>query len=443
MVAGVNHVKSDIVVFCDDDAIWPDTMLAWILAPFEDRQMGGVGTSQTVVTKNKHMTIWEILAAYRISMRNIEITSSTYIDGGVCCLSGRTAAYRTAILRDPKFQWDFTHEFWLGRFHQHSGDDKFLTRWMHSHAWKTYIQCCPQAELASTFKDNWRFLKQLLRWTRNTWRSDIRSLIFERQVWTRHPFVAFSMLDKFFNPVTLLAGPVTVAYLATRHQNALPVWAVLTSYIAWLLITRLIKYMPHFVRRPQDALAIPIWLIFNIVFVIMKIYCLFTLHVTDWGTRQGADDKHDGDNDISEIYVPHWLEDVPDATLARNSSGADEKGAVTETRPALQDAAQHAQQDRYPAGYAAYVPYEQYALQYAITPYPPQPDPVVIQIPQRVQPAPEARNAPVPAAPLRDTFSSISTIEPAYGGAPRGFVSSDDSFAPFAAQPHAHPQARR
>ena len=75
------------------------------------------------------MTIWEILAAYRISMRNIEIVSTTYIDGGVCCLSGRTAAYRTAILRDPDFQWKFTHEFWRGKYHQHSGDDKFLTRW--------------------------------------------------------------------------------------------------------------------------------------------------------------------------------------------------------------------------------------------------------------------------------------------------------------------------
>ncbi|KAH9269218.1 hypothetical protein BASA83_008710 [Batrachochytrium salamandrivorans] len=82
-------VKSDIIVFCDDDVVWPDTMVEWLIAPFEDRQMGGVGTSQTVITKNKHMTIWEILAAYRITMRNIEVTSSTYIDGGVCCLSGR------------------------------------------------------------------------------------------------------------------------------------------------------------------------------------------------------------------------------------------------------------------------------------------------------------------------------------------------------------------
>ena len=101
-------------MFCDDDAIWPPTMLKYMLAPFEDRQMGGVGTSQDVIPVGKRFTIWEILASYRITMRNIEITASTYIDGGVCCLSGRTATYRTAILRDPDFQWKFTHEFWNG-----------------------------------------------------------------------------------------------------------------------------------------------------------------------------------------------------------------------------------------------------------------------------------------------------------------------------------------
>ncbi|KAJ3052359.1 hypothetical protein HK097_006454 [Rhizophlyctis rosea] len=305
MVAGANHVKTEITVFCDDDVLWPETMLKWMLAPFEDKQMGGVGTSQAVLPVRKRFTIWEVLAAFRISMRNIEIVSTTYIDGGVCCLSGRTAAYRTKILRDPDFQWKFTHEFWLGKYHQHSGDDKFLTRWLHSHAYKSFIQACPEAELQSTFKDNWRFLKQLLRWTRNTWRSDFRSLFSERYIWSRHPFVAFTMLDKIFNPITLLAGPITVTYLCTRPDRTLPIWTVIVSYLLWLTITRLIKYMPHFVKRPQDVIAIPVWLIFNIYFAIMKIYCLCTLHITDWGTRAGADDTHDEGEDMA-IYEPHW-----------------------------------------------------------------------------------------------------------------------------------------
>ncbi|KAI9206705.1 polysaccharide synthase [Polychytrium aggregatum] len=312
MVAGINRVKTELIVFSDDDAIWPDSMLEWALAPFEDKQVGGVGTSQTVLPVGKRMSVWEILSAFRISMRNIEITASTYIDGGVCCLSGRTAIYRTKILRDPEFQWKFTHEYWLGKYHQHSGDDKFLTRWLHAHYWKTFIQSCPEVELLSTFKNNWTFLKQILRWTRNTWRSDIRSLFVERVVWTRYPFVAFTMLDKFFNPITLLAGPVTVIYLCVRKMSdpsSLPVYVVLASYFVWLFLTRLIKYMPHFVRRPQDILAIPVWLGFNILFALMKVYCLFTLHVTSWGTRSGADnqEKHDLESEM-DIYKARWME---------------------------------------------------------------------------------------------------------------------------------------
>lgn len=210
--------------------------------------------------------------------------------------SGRTAAYRTAILRDPEFQWQFTHEYWMGKYHQHSGDDKFLTRWMHNHEWKTWIQSGPEVTLSSTFKDNWRFLKQLLRWTRNTWRSDMRSLFTERTVWRRYPFVAFTMIDKMFNPITLLAGPITVIYLTTRTE-ILPPWVIIISYCVWLMLSRLIKYIPHFIHRPQDVITLPVWIVFNIYFALMKVYCLCTLHVTEWGTRAGAD----GNNNQSEV----------------------------------------------------------------------------------------------------------------------------------------------
>jgi len=96
-------------------------MLPYILAPFEDQKVGGVGTSQRVRPVGKRMTVWEVLAAFRLTMWNIEAASSTQIDGGVSCLSGRTAAYRTSILKDPRFLHDFNHEYWLGKYHLNSG----------------------------------------------------------------------------------------------------------------------------------------------------------------------------------------------------------------------------------------------------------------------------------------------------------------------------------
>lgn len=164
MAAGIRAAETDILVFADDDAIWPTTMLPLILAPFEDHKMGGVGTSQVVNPVGNRLTVWEVLAAFRLSIRNIEISASTHIDGGIPCLSRRTAAYRAVILKDPEFLDGFTNDLWCGKasLRLNSGDDKFLTRWMVSHGWNTYAQCCPGAELQSTMKPDWRLLKQVL-----------------------------------------------------------------------------------------------------------------------------------------------------------------------------------------------------------------------------------------------------------------------------------------
>jgi cellulose synthase/poly-beta-1,6-N-acetylglucosamine synthase-like glycosyltransferase len=241
MAHGIRNTTTDIIVFADDDAIWPPTLLPSVLSCFEDQQIGGVGTSQRVKPCGDRMTVWEVLAAFRLTIRNIEIASSTHIDGGIPCLSGRTAAYRTVILKDPDFLHGFTNDFWLGKYHLNSGDDKFLTRWMVSHGWNTYVQVHKDAELLSTMKPNWRFLKQVLRWTRNTWRSDFRSVFTERHVWTKHPYVAYTMVDKFINPLTLMVGPVLVSVLiakSTRHVDDggyhLPAWYVCPLFSVWL-----------------------------------------------------------------------------------------------------------------------------------------------------------------------------------------------------------------
>jgi hypothetical protein len=157
------------------------------------------------------------------------------------------------------------------------------------HGWNTYIQVCKEAELFSTFKNNWRFIKQVLRWTRNTWRSDFRSLFTERVIWRRHPFVAFTMVDKIFNPITLLSGPISVIVMAADGKFHLPLWDIIISYVVWLMMTRIVKLLPHLFKRPQDIIWVPAFLIFGYYFAVMKIYALFTLHEVGWGTRAGID----------------------------------------------------------------------------------------------------------------------------------------------------------
>lgn len=297
MVKGASEVKTSIIVFCDDDVQWPNTMLDYCLAPFEIPKVGAVGTSQSAIPDGNIMTVWEIFASYRLTMRNLEIASTSYIDSGVSCLSGRTAVYRTCIIQDPAFSDAFLHEYWLGKYHQHSGDDKFLTRWIQTHNWRTWIQACDEVELITSFKPNYMFLIQLLRWTRNTWRSDIRALFFEKVIWSTSPWTAYSMFDRLFNPLSLIYGIIFFLYRAFSPNTLsthLPKSDMMLVYFLWFLLIRFIKYLPHLIKNPKDLPALPLFVCFQYVFIFMKIYCLFTLHDMGWGTRAGSGGAYGG-----------------------------------------------------------------------------------------------------------------------------------------------------
>jgi hypothetical protein len=125
----------------------------------------------------------------------------------------------------------------------------------------------------------------------------MRSLFTERHIWTSHPYVAFTMVDKLFNPLTLLVGPCLVSYLmykstipVTEGGYHLPWWNILLSYFVWISATRTAKLLPHLWDRPQDIIYVPAFIAFGYYFAIMKLYALCTLHETGWGTRSGIGD---------------------------------------------------------------------------------------------------------------------------------------------------------
>jgi len=105
------------------------------------------------------------------------------------------------------------------------------------------------------------------------------------------------MVDKLFNPFTLLIGPVFVARLMVQSTIPvaqggyhLPWWNILASYVVWLFATRTAKLLPHLWHRPQDVIHVPAFILFGYYFAIMKLYALCTLHETGWGTRAGIGD---------------------------------------------------------------------------------------------------------------------------------------------------------
>ncbi|KAL3917554.1 MAG: hypothetical protein SGILL_004659 [Bacillariaceae sp.] len=278
MVAGIQAARGEIVALSDDDAVWTDAFLDWSLAPFDDDAMGGVGSKQGTIPVGAYKSVWEVIADCRLTMRMIETSATTFVDGGMSCLSGRTAVYRTSILKDPEFQHQFQNEtWWRGKYHLHSGDDKFITRWLVKNCWKMRMQNHKDCMLWTTFKNNSNFLKQVLRWTRNTWRSDFKSIFCDHKILWRHPYVAFNMFDKFINPLPMLwAIVVIIGNLITNGAQAF-------NYV--VLPVAGLRFLPHMIENPVDIPYIPSMILFQYYFVFAKVYCLFTLHVTDWGSR--------------------------------------------------------------------------------------------------------------------------------------------------------------
>ena len=114
--AGIEAATTPLVCFTDDDAIWNANFLKWLLVPFNDDRMGGTGSNQIMrpTCLTKPPTVFERIADMRLSSRMLEAAASTFYDGSVSCLSGRTALYHKRIFTD-RFAQEFTQEKWRNK----------------------------------------------------------------------------------------------------------------------------------------------------------------------------------------------------------------------------------------------------------------------------------------------------------------------------------------
>jgi cellulose synthase/poly-beta-1,6-N-acetylglucosamine synthase-like glycosyltransferase len=272
---GWNHARTDLVALVDSDTIWAQDVAAEVCKPFADPKIGGVGTRQSVYgSKGFLARITDMFLDHRYFDEN---ASQSLLGRAVSCLSGRTAVYRRKLLMEVEH--DFMHETFWG-VPCLSGDDKRLTTLILERGYLTYLQ--RTAEVWSTFPSKWRvFFRQRLRWARNTWRSDLRAL-GKRWVY-RHPFLAFTMVDKGISSFTLLLGPIFMVY-SLIQQN----WVFCGVLALWWQISRSAKLLPHLRRRPSSFFYIPGYVLVSWFMALIKLQALFTIRKQRWLTRQVA-----------------------------------------------------------------------------------------------------------------------------------------------------------
>ncbi|CAM9863638.1 unnamed protein product [Ectocarpus fasciculatus] len=286
MYTGLAYVDTEITVFADDDALYGPAVLKSLIMPFKDPAMGGCGTRQIARPKADKFCFSDIMMDMRLYQRYLEYRATTFMGGGSTCLSGRTMAYRTQLFRFDGFKNYFLNEHFAGQL-QLSGDDKCLTRLCIMSDYKMWHQICEVCTLSTQFEEGAKLRAQLLRWSRNSWRSDIKMLFLERSVWRKYPWLAVTSLDKMISPFTMVYGPMAVLFYAFWEQNMF----ILVAFACYILVTRVMKTVMYFTwSRPRPPCRW-FWYIGPFIFVqywgaVIKLYALCTLKDRRWGNRE-------------------------------------------------------------------------------------------------------------------------------------------------------------
>lgn len=283
MARAIPEVTTPITVFADDDVDWPRQTLNYILAPMEDAKIGGVVTCQRLRRAENptfSQRIYNFLGALYLERRNFDCAATSHIDGGVPCLSGRTCAYRSEIIKDPAFTSGFTDEkWWFGQYQLNADDDNFITRWLVNHDWEIYMQYHPDCEVQTTLEDNPKFLKQCLRWARSNWRSNLSSLFVERKIWHKQPWSTYAVHLTTLSPPAFVGDAVLwyFFYRATFAWTAEDRFLAAMLLLGWMSFSKFIKLVTHFVRYPVDVLLWPVSVLFGWFHGAIKLYALLTL----------------------------------------------------------------------------------------------------------------------------------------------------------------------
>lgn len=270
---GWEACSTDLVALVDSDTIWADDVAAEVCKPFADPAIGGVGTRQNVYNPRGFLQrVNDMYLDYRYFDEN---AAQTVMGRAVSCLSGRTAVYRRELLLE--ISADFMEETFMG-VPCMSGDDKRLTTLILERGHFTYLQ--RSARVWSTFPGTLRiFVKQRLRWARNTWRSDLRALS-RRWLW-RHPFLAYTMIDKGVSSFTLLLSPFFMAWALLRED-----WFFVACLAGWWWVSRSMKILPHLVRKPSSFFLVPGFVAVSFLMAVVKLCALATIRKQRWLTRQ-------------------------------------------------------------------------------------------------------------------------------------------------------------
>jgi N-acetylglucosaminyltransferase len=291
---GIRAATGEVVVLADSDTMWAEGLLDAVQMPFADPMVGAVGTQQNVA--QRRTSVWRRIADWMVNLRYYDYVPAMSRKGAVICVSGRTAAYRRAVILP--LLMNLEHEFFMGR-RCVAGDDGRLTWLVLASGYKTVHQ--RSAHAISMFPDTFRaFVKQRVRWSRNSARTYLTAL-WKGWLW-KVPFVSkVTVLQILLTPVTM---GLTLGYLILSRLEL--TWHGAALAAAWLIIGRGIRGYSHLRRHPQEIFLLPFYaLVVILVALPIKAYAIATMNKQGWLTRTTA--SVGGEGQSSTTLMPEGV----------------------------------------------------------------------------------------------------------------------------------------
>ncbi|PVH99955.1 glycosyltransferase family 2 protein [Periconia macrospinosa] len=308
-------VKTKLIASVDDSAVWGPRLLLGTLPAFDDSNVGLVGTKKWVKrlewkddpTKsclaNWLGAYWQgfsnTLFALYLIRHNFEIQSSNAADGGVFCVSGRTAFLRSQIVRDPEFEHDFLNEYAFDFCGFKRGanlaadDDLFIVRWVTKRDWTIKMQLADDATVTITMKATLQvFVQKCLRWSRTIVRQNPKALFGDRVIWYKWPITVWTTYLPWMWNASLLWDPALVITLlrTAMYKQSMNKVSVILALVGFIYATKLIKTVPWFWANPDYFFLyffpIPLTPLFSHFHSLLKIWTYITAIDTSWSGRK-------------------------------------------------------------------------------------------------------------------------------------------------------------
>jgi hypothetical protein len=89
----------------------------------------------------------------------------------------------------------------------------------------------------------------------------------------------------------MIYGLIIIPTFSILNEN----YVIFIGWICWLLVSRGLKVIHHFYRKPKDLIYLPIYIMYQYILMLIKIYAIFTLNNRNWGSRAV---KMDANNEV-------------------------------------------------------------------------------------------------------------------------------------------------